>query len=279
MRVGTWNVNSIRARLERVLAWLKNECIDVAALQETKVRTGDFPVDAFRDAGYYSEAHGLRGFEGVAIVSRFPIRRVTVNIPRAPGFLSDRWGTDIPQEARAISATTGGIRLYSLYVPNGREVGSPHFEYKLAWLKALASHVRTVLRRTPGIPLMLVGDFNIVTCEQDTTDPDFQLPNDITCSGPEREAFQAILDTGMFDLIRPFAPIGFTSWSYQRQRFQNNQGLRIDFMLGSDSVQRRTIWGEIDRVQRRHLFGLTPSDHAPLVSVIDPPRRIFRRDD
>ena len=171
MRIATWNVNSIRTRVGRVVDWMVREDVDVLAMQEIKCKPEQFPRDAFEDAGYELALHGFNQWNGVAIASRSPIESVETSFPGMPGFLKGVEGPDQPQEARAIGATVDGVRLWSLYVPNGRALGDPHYSYKLDWLAALAEYTRAQTSAHPEVPFALMGDFNIAPFDDDNGDP------------------------------------------------------------------------------------------------------------
>lgn len=258
VRLATWNVNSLRVRLERVLAWLDAADVDVLALQETKVTDDAFPAMPFVQAGYEVVHHGLGSLNGVAIVSRRGIEDPVIGFPGMPS-----WGDPPVAEARAISAVCGGVRVWSLYVPNGRALDHPHYEYKLEWLAALTASERGRLADDPDLATVLCGDFNIAPTDDDVWDPAFFADKTHT-SVREREAFQALVDAGFADLVRPHAPGPgvYTYWDYQQLRFPRREGMRIDFLLGSPAVQRMVQDAHIARDQRK---GKGPSDHAPVV--------------
>ena len=258
VRLATWNVNSLRVRLERVLAWLEAEKIDVLAMQETKVADDAFPAMPFVQAGYEVVHHGLGSLNGVAIASRKGIDDPRVGFPEMPS-----WGDPPVAEARAIGAVCGGVRVWSLYVPNGRALDHPHYDYKLDWLAALTGAGREWLQAEPDLAAVLCGDFNIAPTDDDVWDPAFFA--DKTHTTPrERTAFEALVDTGFADLVRPHAPGPgvYTYWDYQQLRFPRREGMRIDFLLGTPAVQRRVEAAHIARDQRK---GKSPSDHAPVV--------------
>lgn len=262
VRLATWNVNSLRVRLERVLAWLDTADVDVLAMQETKVTDDAFPALPFLQAGYEVVHHGLGSLNGVAIVSRIGIDSPVTGFPGMPS-----WGDPAVAEARAIGAVCGGVRVWSLYVPNGRALDHPHYEYKLEWLAALAGAGRDWLGDDPELAAVLCGDFNIAPTDDDVWDPAFFA--DKTHTSPrERAAFQALVDAGFTDLVRPHAPGPgvFTYWDYQQLRFPRREGMRIDFLLGTPAVERRVQAAHIARDQRK---GKSPSDHAPVVVDLD----------
>jgi exodeoxyribonuclease-3 len=252
MRIATWNVNSVRSRIDRVEALLQRHDIDVLALQETKARDDQWPVMGLSMLGYDVASVGYDQWNGVAIVSRVGIEDVQVGFEGMP-----EWSEK--PEARAIGATCGGVRVWSLYVPNGRSLEDPHLDYKLSWLTALnqaaASWVDT--------PTALVGDWNIAPQDEDVWDmKEFTKSTHVT--PPERAAFQAIVTTGYADVVRPHAPGPevYTYWDYYRQRYERNKGMRIDFVLGSPSFASRVTGGFIDRDERA---GKGASDHAPVI--------------
>lgn len=258
VRLATWNVNSLRVRLDRVLAWLEAAEVDVLAMQETKVADDAFPAMPFLQAGYEVAHHGLGSLNGVAIASRVGLTGVEVGFPGMPS-----WGDPPVAEARAIGAECAGVRVWSLYVPNGRALGHPHYEYKLQWLGALAEAGRGWLAADPGAAVVLSGDFNIAPTDGDVWDPAYFA--DKTHTSPrERAAFEAVVAAGYADLVRPHAPGPgvFTYWDYQQLRFARREGMRIDFLLGTAAVEKRTDGAHIARDQRK---GKGPSDHAPVV--------------
>jgi len=266
MRLATWNVNSIRARVVRTVDFAVREGIDVLAMQEIKCKPEQFPYEAFEDAGYHVVAHGLNQWNGVAIASREPIEDVETSFPGMPGFAKGHEGPDQPLEARALGATIGGIRVWSLYVPNGRSLDDPHYVYKLDWLGALAQHTRESLAANPDLAMALVGDFNIAPTDADNGDPAVVEGISTHVSAPEREAFRAIEAAGMTDVVRPLVPTGFTYWDYKQLRFPRNQGMRIDFILGSHAFADRVTGASIHRDERK---GEIPSDHVPVVVDLD----------
>lgn len=266
MRLATWNVNSVRARVDRIVDFAVREHIDVLAMQEIKCKAEQFPYAAFEDAGFHVEAHGFSQWNGVAIASREPLADVETAFPGMPGFAKGHAGPDAPLEARALGATVGGVRVWSLYVPNGRALGDPHYYYKLDWLSALTAHVRSSLETAPDLALALVGDFNIAPTDADNGDPSV-VPGFAThVSPPEREAFAALEAAGLADVVRPLVPSGFTYWDYKQLRFPRNEGMRIDFVLGSHTFADAVAGAAIHRDQRK---GEAPSDHVPVVVDLD----------
>ena len=266
MRLATWNVNSIRARVARTVEFAVREDIDVLAMQEIKCKPEQFPYAEFEAAGYTVEAHGLNQWNGVAIASREPITDVQVGFPGMPGFAKGHNGPDAPQEARALGATVGGVTVWSLYVPNGRSLGDPHYHYKLDWLEALRGYAAAALAASPDLPLALTGDFNIAPTDDDNGDPTVIEGVTTHVSPPERAAFQALLDAGLADTVRPFVPTGYTYWDYKQLRFPRNEGMRIDFILGSHALSDAVVGAAIHRNERK---GEIPSDHVPVVIDLD----------
>lgn len=258
MRLATWNVNSLRSRIDRVEAFLQRHDIDVLALQETKAREDQLPLMGLQSLGYDVAAAGVSQWNGVAIISRVGLEDVQVGFPEMPGY-----GDPVAPEARAIGATCAGVRVWSLYVPNGRKPDDPHYVYKLDWLARL----RGAARAWTGGDTALVGDWNIAPTDEDVFDI-AQFAKSTHVTPPERAAFQRFLDDGYVDVVRPHAPGPdvYTYWDYYRQRFERNRGLRIDFVLGSPSLAARVTGAFIDTDERDPAQGTgSPSDHAPVV--------------
>ncbi|MBO1901232.1 exodeoxyribonuclease III [Leucobacter weissii] len=275
MRIATWNVNSIRTRAPRVVDWLVREDVDVLAMQEIKCRPDQFPREAFERAGYRLEIHGLNQWNGVAFASRHEMTEVAHGFAGMPGFGAAVKGQEsvqgtgpngLPLEARALGVTLGDLRLWNLYVPNGRALDDPHFRYKLDWLAALRTAVDGWLAAHPELPLALMGDFNIAPLPSDMGDPSFAEGRSTHVSPEEREAFAAF-SPALTDLVRPLAPEGYTFWDYTQLRFPRNEGMRIDFILGSASLAEAVTAAAIHRDERK---GDGPSDHVPVVCDIDP---------
>ncbi len=212
--------------------------------------------------------HGLNQWNGVAIASRLPIDDVEIGFPQMPGFLKDHDGPDLPKEARAIGATVAGMRLWSLYVPNGRALGDSHLQYKLDWLETLAADTRQWLSENPELPLALMGDWNVAPLDSDVGDPSLVQGFSTHISPPERSAFAAFEDAGLTDVVRPLVPVGFTYWDYKQLRFPRNEGLRIDFILGSKAFADQVTAASIHRNERK---GEAPSDHVPVLVELATP--------
>lgn len=266
MRLATWNVNSIRTRVARTVEFAVREDIDVLAMQEIKCKPEQFPYAPFEEAGYHVEVHGLNQWNGVAIASRLPITDVDTAFTGMPGFAKGHDGPDAPLEARALGATIEGVKVWSLYVPNGRSLEDPHLQYKLRWLEALRQHTASELQAKPDLPLALVGDFNIIPFDADNGDPDIVEGVSTHVSPEERDAFFAFQDAGLIDVVRPLLPEGFTYWDYQRLKFPRNEGVRIDFILGSSALSDAVTGASIHRDERK---GTQPSDHVPVVVDLD----------
>jgi exodeoxyribonuclease-3 len=226
-------------------------------MQEIKCKPDQFPYKAFEDAGYQITMHGLNQWNGVAFASKIPAEDVEIGFSGVPEF------KDV-QEARAIAATFDGIRLWSLYVPNGRTLDDPHFPYKLEWLDRLAAVTAETLENEPDQPLALMGDFNIAPLDTDVWDINF-FAGSTHVTPEERQAFEAFEQIGLQDVVRPLIPEGYTYWDYQQLRFPRNEGMRIDFILGSESFAEKVKSASIERDERK---GEGPSDHVPVVVEI-----------
>lgn len=262
MRFATWNVNSIRARVDRVVSWLERSDVDVLAVQETKCRDDQFPVGQLEALGYEVAHHGLSAWNGVAVISRVGLADVEFGFPDQPG-----WGEPFAAEPRAIGATCGGVRVWSLYVPNGRTLDDPHYVYKLDWLARLRAASQKWLAADAAAQIALSGDWNIAPLDEDVWDME-KFRHSTHVSLPEREAFQAIVDAGYADVVRPHAPGPgtFTYWDYTRLRFPRREGMRIDFTLCSPTLGARVVGAEIDRRERK---GKGASDHAPVIVQVE----------
>jgi len=234
-------------------------------MQEIKCTPSQFPFEPFRAAGYEVELHGLNQWNGVAFASRLPMDDVTVGFPSAPGFGKPEQDGALPREARSLSVTVDGIRLWSLYVPNGRALDDPHYAYKLEWLHRLAADTREWMAGHPGTPIALMGDWNVAPLDSDVW-PAWDFANSTHTSAAEREAFAAFDAIGLADVVRPLVPEGFTFWDYQQLRFPRNEGMRIDFVLGSAEFSDLVTGASIERNERK---GDGPSDHVPVVVDLD----------
>jgi len=260
MRIATWNVNSIRARLERVLAYLDANQIDVLAMQETKVKDAAFPAEAFAAAGYKVAHFGLDQWNGVAIASRLGLDHVACGLPGQPTWSGRDGQSEV--EARALGATCGGVRLWSLYVPHGRALDNPHLTYKLAFFEALRQAAATWLAADAGTQVGLLGDFNVAPVDSDVWDRSvFEGATHV--SPAERAAFAALADAGYREVSREHLPEQhrYTFWDYQQLRFPRNEGMRIDFAYCSPALADRVSDVAICRDQRK---GKGASDHVPV---------------
>ena len=250
MRLATWNVNSLRARLPRVEEWLAYAQPDVVCLQETKVADAAFPSMPFAALGYEAACHGTGQWNGVAILSRIGLTDVV------PGF---------GDETRLLAATCGGMRVVSVYVPNGRSLDSPQYAAKLEWLATLRSWLDEAA--TPDQALAICGDFNIAPDDRDVYDPSKYIGTTHT-SPDERAALSELERWGLSDAFRSLYPQDrlFTWWDYRAGDFHNHRGMRIDLILVTAQLARGVRWGIIDRNARK---GKLPSDHAPLMIDIE----------
>lgn len=276
MRLATWNVNSVRARVDRVLAYLERSDVDVLALQETKCRDDQFPSAAFEAAGYEVAHVGYSQWNGVAVLSRVGLSDVETAFPGQPGFARATAAPDdaeplldvpAPVEARAIGATCAGVRVWSLYVPHGRAQGDPHLAYKLRWLGALREAAAGWLAADPAAQVALVGDWNVAPLDTDVWDPALFAGRTHT-SPAERDAFAAFEAAGYTEVTRELlpAPHTYTFWDYKQLAFPRNYGMRIDFAHVSPALRRRVTGALIERDERK---GAGASDHVPVVLDLD----------
>jgi exodeoxyribonuclease-3 len=256
VRLATWNVNSLKARLSKVEEWVTYAQPDVLCLQETKLADGAFPAMAFASMGYEAVHHGEGRWNGVAIVSRVGLEDVTT------GFGPD--GDGPSSEARLLAATCAGVRVHSVYVPNGRSLDSEQYPAKLDWLGRLRKLLED---RAAHQPLAVLGDFNIAPEDRDVYDP-AKFVGATHVSGPERSALAEILGVGLVDAFRLVYSEErlYTWWDYRAGDFHNHRGMRIDLVLVSASLAGGVRWALIDRNARK---GQSPSDHAPLIVDID----------
>ena len=257
MRLATWNVNSIKQRVPRLLPWLDQRQPDVVCLQETKLADDAFAAllgEQLVSRGYEFATHGEVQWNGVAILSKIGLDEIMLGVPGAPGFPNP--------EARAVSATCGGIRVHSVYVPNGRVPGSEHYEYKLNWLEALAHNLS-------GGPqdAVVCGDMNIAPADEDVFDPDAYI-GQTHVTAPEREALAQLQQLGLRDVVRDRWPGKrvFTYWDYRAGMFHQDLGMRIDLVLATAPVAERVRAAWVDRQARK---GSGPSDHAPVIVDFD----------
>lgn len=253
-KIATWNVNSIRVRLDHVLQWLEKEQPDVLALQETKLPDENFPVAGFEAAGYRVCSNGQKTYNGVAILSRRPLKVIATGFP----------GYDDPQR-RVLCAAHKDIAVLNLYVPNGSETGSEKYAYKLDWLAQLQTYTAALLQEYPRC--VMLGDFNIAPEDEDVHDPEVWRGK-VLFSEPERAALQKLLEQGFADCFRLFPrdEPRFSWWDYRAAAFRRNRGLRIDHILASEALKDHCGACEID-IEPRRLE--RPSDHAPVVATFD----------
>ena len=255
MRIVSYNINSLRRRQDRLLAWLAETKPDVVCLQETKCTDEQFPELELRGAGYHAAFHGQKSYNGVAILSKLEPRDVR------PALCDEE---EDPQ-ARVIAATVGDVRVFCVYAPNGQAVGSPAYDYKLRWYERLQNCLR--VHESGATNLVVCGDFNVAPKDEDVHDPPL-WQGAIMCSDAERAAFNHLLDAGLVDTLRLHRPEPglFTWWDYRMLSFPKNRGLRIDAVLASKPLAERCRNAGIDRDMRK---GKEPSDHAPIWAEFD----------
>jgi exodeoxyribonuclease-3 len=272
MRVASWNVNSLKARLEKVLWWLERAAPDILLLQETKLGDADVPRDELARAGYQLVHHGVGGANGVAIASRGALTDVITNLGLpldAPA--TEEAPDDQPlREPRMVSAVCEGIRFVSIYAPNGRTVGSIFYQAKLAWFARLQRWLEET--RRPEEALIMGGDYNVAPTDADVWDP-ARCHGGTHVSPPEREAFARLLRWGFVDSYRRLHAEGdrYSWWDYRAGMFHKNYGMRIDHLLATAPIAARVVWAEIDREARKGKP--IPSDHAPVIIDLDQPGR------
>ena len=254
MKIATWNINSMNVRQPHVIEWLQAHEPDVLVLQEIKQVTERFPSDALRELGYHSIASGQKTYNGVAVISKSP----------ASGPVTDFPDLEDPQR-RILASTIGGVRVINLYVPNGSEVGSDKYEYKLAWLASLRRFLQTEMQHHENV--VVLGDFNIAPADADVYDPE-KWGDAVLCSPLERAALNAVLDLGLTDVFRKFdqPEKSFSWWDYRAAGFRRNAGLRIDLILTSATMAERCTASYVDKEPRAWE---RPSDHAPVVAEFE----------
>ncbi len=248
-KLASWNVNSLKVRLPQVLQWLSTEDVDVLALQETKMIDEDFPVKAFHELGYHLAFSGQKTYNGVALISRWPIEETVTSVPAF-----------VDPQKRILAGTVCGLRLVNLYVPNGAMVGSDKYDYKLGWLEKVTDFIRQQLVIYPH--LAVVGDFNIAPEDKDVHEPAL-WQDSVLVSPREREAFASLLQLGLKDSLRLKTSAGgiYSWWDYRQGAFRRNHGLRIDHVLISEELSPYCCDSQIDVAPRRDE---RPSDHAPV---------------
>ena len=253
MKITTWNINGVKARIEGAVQYLKEASPDVICFQEIKSIDEGFPRGAFEDLGYNVETHGQKGFNGVAILSKFKLEDITRGLP----------GDDSDEQARWIEATLAGeggtARIASLYLPNGNPIGTEKFSYKLAWMRRLESHVRKLMKDEAA--LVLAGDYNVIPEPEDAKRPD-AWTSDALFQPESRAAYRSLLNLGLTDAVRACHPEPgiYTFWDYQAGAFNKNDGIRIDHLLLSPQAADRLRSAGVDKHTRAHE---KPSDHAP----------------
>lgn len=252
LSIATWNVNSVRPRMERVAEFLRRWHVDVLCIQELKCRNEDFPQDAFDELGYNTAVNGQKTYNGVAIVSRLPINDV-------------RWGmadADMDSQARLISAEIAGVRIYSAYVPNGADMESDRYGFKLRWLERLREFLDE--SHQPDEPLVLCGDTNVIIHDDDAHEIVPWRTTGLACD-QVRRALRGVTDWGLVDVFRTLNPQGrkFTWWDYRQLGFVHDIGLRLDHILASAPLAEKLVSCEVDRETRK---GTKPSDHAAVVA-------------
>ncbi|MBI2236895.1 MAG: exodeoxyribonuclease III [Magnetospirillum sp.] len=250
MKIATWNVNSVKARLPNALEWLRSASPDVLLLQEIKCQDDGFPALEFQAEGYHAAVHGQKSYNGVAILSRLPLTDVTRGLPEANGDGQARW----------IEATVGGYRVASLYLPNGNPAPGEKFDYKLAWMRRLVIHAKRLL--AGEVPFVLAGDFNVCPTDDDVYDPpSWRL--DALCRPESRALFRELVNLGLTEAFRALHPEPgrYTFWDYQAAAWQRDMGLRIDHVLLSPQAADRLIACDIDKAPRGRDKA---SDHTPV---------------
>lgn len=258
MKIATWNVNSLRVRLDHLLQWLQDNPVDVLGLQETKLIDSKFPLEALQQAGYEVVFSGQPTYNGVALLCR----RETIGEPQNVVIGNPLFADE---QQRLITATCAGLRVTCAYIPNGQAVDSDKYQYKLRWLDSLIAWLDEGAGE-PGTPRVLLGDFNIAPDDRDVHDPK-AWTDQILCSGPERERYEQLRELGLTDSFRLFeqAERSFSWWDYRRLGFRRNAGLRIDLVMVDQPLVERVLASEIDKTPRRLE---KPSDHAPAICTL-----------
>nr|WP_201153616.1 exodeoxyribonuclease III [Rhodothalassium salexigens] len=257
MRIATFNINGVKARLPRLQEWLADDPADLVCLQEIKSVDDNVPRAAFEDAGWHVATHGQKGFNGVAMLSRQPLDDVMTGLP----------GDDADTQARYMEATLGGVRVASIYLPNGNPVGTEKFDYKLAWMRRLTARAKELLATER--PVVLSGDFNVIPAPEDAHDPAVWA-DDALYQPESRAAFRALVHLGFTDAVRLVQPHGpaYTFWDYQRGAWQQDHGIRIDHHLLSPQAADRLTDARIDRTPRAKEKA---SDHTPVIITLADP--------
>lgn len=253
LKVATWNVNSLKVRIDQVIDWVVQQTVDIVMLQETKLTDEQFPVARFTDLGFHVAFSGQKTYNGVAIISRYPLAEIETDFP----------DFDDPQR-RLLAVTVAGMRLINVYVPNGAAVDSDKYAYKLEWLSHLKQYLTQQLRHNPQV--LVAGDFNIAPQDSDVHDPQ-AWAGSVLVSDRERAALQALLQLGFIDGFRYLSPetVAYSWWDYRAAAFRRNLGLRIDLVLLSQALVSQCVDISIDVQPRGHE---RPSDHAPVIAVM-----------
>ena len=254
MKIATWNINGIKARIEAATTWLKSASPDIACLQEIKCVDEAFPKEVFEELGYNVAVHGQKGFNGVALLSKLPFDEVRPRLAGDPDDVQARYLEAL------ISVPSGALRLINIYLPNGNPTGTEKFVYKLAWMTRLKEHIKTLLANEET--MVITGDFNVIPAPEDVYNPSAWM-DDALFRAESRAHFQALVNLGLTDAFRAChdEPHRYTFWDYQAGAFQKNQGLRIDHLLLSPQAADRLQACEIDAGPRSWE---KPSDHVPI---------------
>ena len=254
LTVATWNVNSVRTRMPRLVNWLDRKKPDIVCLQETKVVDAEFPAEPLQELGYQCLLRGQKTYNGVAILTRLPASDIIRSLPRDPA----------DAESRLLAAKIAGIRIINVYAPNGQVVGSDKYSYKLDWYERLRE---LLLGDDPQTEVLVCGDFNVAPEDRDAWDPELWR-GQVLFSDPEKAALRQLVEWGLTDALRIHHPEGglYTWWDYREGAFHRGWGMRIDHVLVSAPLATRCIAVEIDRQERK---GEKPSDHAPLVATFE----------
>ena len=258
LKLATWNVNSIRAREERLLEWLAREQPDILCLQELKVEEDEFPFDSMRAAGYEAAVYGQKSYNGVAVLAKRPLE----DVERGTG------DGDVDPQARLISADVLGMRVFSAYFPNGGTVGSKAYDYKLEWIARLREHLERT--SSPSEPIVVAGDFNVAPRDIDTHNP-LLWGGSVLCHEYARDAVRRLREWGLVDVIEKHHPEGgvYSWWDYQMRAFEKDNGLRIDHIYATAVLADRCVSAGVDRSARAESKLGKPSDHAPVVAEFD----------
>lgn len=255
MKLVTWNVNSVKARLERVMSFIDREQPDILCIQELKVSDDAFPHDEMEGAGYFHAVHGQKTYNGVAILSKLELADVAKGIP--DGAEDD--------QARFVTANTAGIRVICVYVPNGKKVGTESYAYKLEWFKRLSSYLHRDMN--PAEKIVLCGDLNVAPDDRDVANPE-KWATSVLCHEDARNEFDSLRHWGLTDVFREHHPEGhvYSWWDYRMLGFPKGDGLRIDHILATQPLAGLCTGARVDRNERK---GKLPSDHAPVIAEFD----------